>query len=90
MIKGFTVYEPRLSQQGLHDLQKTVHLLQKTLTHNGLVNDIGTEVIQIILSYAKTWNLLLAYDEDRLKLQRVNSSWMVCDFSWAMPGLDFL
>lgn len=62
LIRGYTIYEPRLAQQGLHELQKTVELLHKTLVHHELVNDIGSEVIQLILSYAKTqyvpfWNI---------------------------------
>ena len=68
LIQGYTTYNPRLAQQGLHELRLTVELLQKTLRHHELVNDVGSEAIQLILSYAKTWNLLLAYDEDRLKL----------------------
>jgi DNA ligase (NAD+) len=68
LIQGYTVYQPRLAQQGLHELQLTVELLQKTLVHHELVNDVGSEAIQLILSYAKTWNLLLAYDEGQLKL----------------------
>ncbi len=68
LIKGYTVYRPRLAQQGVHELQQTVELLQKTLKHHELVNDLGSEVIQLILSYAKTWSLLLAYDEARLEL----------------------
>jgi len=70
LIKGFTVYKPRLAQQGLHELQQTVELLQKTLKHHELVNDLGSEAIQLILSYAKTWSLLLAYDEGLLEFPK--------------------
>lgn len=43
-------------------------LLQRILTGNELVNDIGRETIQLIMRYAKTWQVLLAYDEDQLQL----------------------
>ena len=33
-----------------------------------MVNDLGQEAIQLILAYTKTWDLLLAYDEGKLKL----------------------
>jgi hypothetical protein len=33
LIQGYTIYKPRLAEQELHELQKTVELLQKTLTH---------------------------------------------------------
>ena len=66
LIHGFTIYKPRLAQQGLNELQQTMTLLQKTLKHHELVSDLGIEAIQLILSYTKTWSLLLAYDEDKL------------------------
>ncbi len=68
LIKGYTIYKPRLAQQGIYELQQTIELLQKTLKQHELVNDLGSEAIQLIASYAKTWHLLLAYDEDRLEL----------------------
>lgn len=63
LIRGYTTYEKRLSERGVKELQHTVELLQKTLVNHDLVNDLGREAIQLILSYAKTWDLLLAYDE---------------------------
>ncbi len=68
LIRGYTTYDKRLAERGVHELQQTVQLLQKTLVHHDLVNDLGQEAIQLILAYTKTWNLLLAYDEDQLKL----------------------
>jgi len=68
LIRGYTTYDKRLSERGMHELQQTVELLQKTLVHHDLVNDLGQEAIQLILAYTKTWDLLLAYDEGELKL----------------------
>ena len=68
LIQGYTTHEKRLAERGLNELQQTVELLQKTLVKNDLISDLGSETIQLIISYAKTWNLLLAYDEDTLKL----------------------
>ncbi len=68
IIHGYTIHEKRLAERGIRELQESMELLQKTLIQNDLVNDIGSEVIQLIMSYAKTWDLLLAYDEDRLAL----------------------
>ncbi len=56
LIQGYTVYGQRLAEKGFHELQQTINLLQKTLTRNELVNDLGAETIQLILSYAKTWH----------------------------------
>lgn len=68
LIRGYTTYDKRLAERGLHELQQTLQLLQKTLVHHDMVNDLGQEAIQLILAYTKTWHLLLAYDEDQLKL----------------------
>lgn len=68
LIKGYTTYEKRLAERGFKELQESIALLQRTLTRNELVSDIGVETIQLIMSYTKTWHLLLAYDEDELKL----------------------
>lgn len=70
LIRGYTTYEKRLSERGIKELQQTVKLLQKTLVRHECVNDLGEEAIQIIVSYSKTWELLLAYDEGGLKLPR--------------------
>ncbi|MBN9286307.1 MAG: hypothetical protein BGO43_01130 [Gammaproteobacteria bacterium 39-13] len=68
LVRGYTTNDKRLSECGVRELQQTVELLQKTLVHHDLVNDLGQEAIQLILAYTKTWDLLLAYDEDRLQL----------------------
>src|SRR3990167_5719293 len=68
LIKGYTLREKRLAERGITELQQSMELLQRTLTRTDLVNEIGAEAIQLIMSYAKTWHLFLAYDEDQLKL----------------------
>ncbi len=68
LIRGYTTYDKRLSERGTRELQQTVELLQKTLVRHDLVTDLGQEVIQLILTYTKTWHLLLAYDEGQLAL----------------------
>lgn len=68
LVRGYSFYKERLAEKGVKELQQSMELLQKTLTRNDLVNDIGTETIQLILSYTKTCRLLLAYDEYKLPL----------------------
>ncbi len=70
LIKGYTTYEQRLAERGIKELQQSVALLQKTLVHHELVSDIGAQTIQLIMSYAKTWHLLLGYDENTLVLPK--------------------
>jgi len=40
-----------------------VEVLGQTLTRQELVSDLGQEVVGLILGYARTWRLLLDYDE---------------------------
>lgn len=68
LIQGYTTNEKRLTERGINELQQAMKLLQKTLTQNKLVNEVGTETIQLIMSYTKTWHLLLAYDENELAM----------------------
>lgn len=68
LVRGYTTYEKRLAERGIKELQQSVELLQKTLVHHDLVDDLGTQTIQLIISYTKTWHLLLAYDEGKLNL----------------------
>ena len=79
LIQGFTLKEKRLAERGLDDLQQAVQLLEKTLVSHELVSDIGRETIQVILEYAKTWRVLLAYDEERLMLPKPLQSSQVID-----------
>ncbi|MFZ5592844.1 MAG: RhuM family protein [Pseudomonadota bacterium] len=65
---GYSLNEYRLAQQGLAELEQAVDLLGKTLTRQALVADIGREVVGLILGYAKTWRLLLDYDEGKLSV----------------------
>lgn len=71
LISGFTVNEKRLQEKGLRSFQHTLTLLERTLIQQELVNDIGKEAIKLITEYAKTWNLLLAYDEQALEIPKV-------------------
>ncbi|MHB8471849.1 MAG: RhuM family protein [Gammaproteobacteria bacterium] len=66
LTRGYSLNEHRLAQQGLTELEHAVDLLGKTLTRQELVTDIGREVVGLILGYAKTWRLLLDYDEGKL------------------------
>ncbi|MHB8114783.1 MAG: virulence RhuM family protein [Acidithiobacillus ferrivorans] len=66
LTQGYSLNEHHLARQGLDELMQAVDLLSKTLTRQELVTDIGREVVDLILGYAKTWRLLLDYDEDKL------------------------
>lgn len=66
LTQGYSLNEHRLAQRGLKELEQAVDLLGETLVRQELVSDIGRDVIGLILDYARTWRLLLDYDEGQL------------------------
>jgi Virulence protein RhuM family len=68
LVRGFTLHQNRLAERGLDEARQTLDLLARTLQTQALVNDTGRAVLELILSYADAWRLLLEYDEDRLAL----------------------
>ncbi len=91
LTQGYSINEHRLSQQGLAELEQAMDLLGKTLTRQELVNDIGREVVGLILGYAKTWRLLLDYDEGKLAIPAgAQPSRGVLGFDEARRALDAL
>ena len=91
LVQGYTFHQQRLYEKGLTDLQKAVDLVAQTLEKNVLVNDVGQGAVDIINLYAKTWNLLLAYDEDRLQApSNLIESNVIIDFETILPSIDAL
>lgn len=68
LIQGYTLNQQRLAECGWKQAQQALHLLAHTLEANAMVDDTGLAVLSLITGYAKTWRLLLQYDEDSLPL----------------------
>ena len=66
LVKGYTFNQRRLAEKGIYEAQQVLSLLTNTLENQNLVNDEGLSVLNIVNQYAKTWQLLLQYDEDNL------------------------
>ncbi|MBW2593580.1 MAG: virulence protein RhuM/Fic/DOC family protein [Deltaproteobacteria bacterium] len=65
LIQGYTLNRKRLAQLGT-DVDRLMGLMHKTLTHNSLIRPEGVAIANLIRDYARTWKLLLAYDERKL------------------------
>ena len=70
LIRGYTVHERRLAEKGLLEMEQTLALLSRTLQNHDLVTDQGKAVLEVVTRYAKSWTLLLQYDEDQLVLPK--------------------
>lgn len=68
LVQGYTFNQQRLAERGLTEAQQALALLSRTLQVNALVDETGQAILNLITGYAKTWRLLLQYDEDSLLL----------------------
>ena len=68
LLKGYSLNRHRLAERGVEEAQAALDLLARTLIANRLASDTGQAVVALISGYAKTWRLLLQYDEDSLPL----------------------
>ncbi len=68
ILAGYSLNKSRLAELGINEAQQALELLSRTLHANALVNDTGREVLALIGEYAKTWRLLLQYDEQTIPL----------------------
>lgn len=66
LLRGYTLNERRLREQGLGEIEQAVGLLARTLTAHALVTDEGRAVLDVVQKYTRTWRLLFEYDEERL------------------------
>jgi len=66
LLVGYTLNERRLAARGLAEAQQAVALLARTLTTHALVTDAGQAVLDVVQRYTRSWQLLLAYDEQQL------------------------
>lgn len=78
LIKGYTFYERRLAEKGLVEMEQAVALLSRTLQNHELVTDEGKAVLEVVDNYAKSWTLLLQYDEDKLELPKESNRAKQC------------
>lgn len=91
LVQGYTFHHKRLYEKGITDLQKAMDLLAQTLERNVLVTDVGQGAVDIINRYTKTWNLLLAYDEDQLSIpSNLIESNLILDYETILPAIDAL
>ena len=74
LIKGYSVNARRLAEKGLAEMEQTIALLARTLIRHEPLSDEGRAVLEVVGCYAKTWSLLLQYDEDRLELPKARHS----------------
>ena len=90
IIQGYSINQAQINQKSIKQLQQTVMLLSDTLIQHQLVDEIGNDVLYIIQEYAKTWDLLLRYDENRFNIQTQNVCRNHLSYSKAIEAISAL
>ncbi len=70
LVKGYTFHQKRIAEKGLDEARQVLELLGQTLQSHELVSDEGKAVLDVVNAYARTWKLLLQYDEDSLPMPK--------------------
>jgi len=66
LVRGYSLNQRRLAEKGVEDVRQILSLLAGTLESHNLVSDEGLAVLEVVNRYARTWQLLLQYDENNL------------------------
>ena len=68
LIQGYTLNQKRLQQKGMQEFNQAIALLQTTIGHENLACDEAKGLLDVIVSYGRSWSLLEGYDEDNLTM----------------------
>jgi len=71
IVQGYTLNQKRLAQKGLDELTQTMELLRSTIQQSEIALDEAKGMLDIILTYSRTWSLLQGYDENSLPQYRL-------------------
>ena len=69
LIQGYSLNQKRLQQKGLQEFNQAITLLQATIKQENLACDEAKGLLDVIVSYGRSWSLLEGYDEDSLSMR---------------------
>ena len=90
IIQGYAINYTSASQDLVSNLRNTIELLSNTLKNQNLISQEGEVILEIILQYSKTWDLLLKYDENNLEQNLQTSSSIQLHYQDAMDAIKHL
>ncbi len=68
LIQGYSLNQKRLQQKGMQEFNQAISLLQSTIKQENLACDEAKGLLDVIVSYGRSWSLLEGYDEDSLSI----------------------
>ncbi len=66
LVRGYSLNQRRLAEKGVEEMRQVLSLLAGTLESHNLISDEGLAVLEVVNRYARTWQLLVQYDENNL------------------------
>ena len=91
LINGYTLNQKRLEQKGLKEFKQAIELLQTTMKQEPLECDEAKGLLDVIVSYGRSWSLLEGYDEDNLSIpeHQINQKFIL-DYDEAKDAISAL
>jgi prophage maintenance system killer protein/prophage antirepressor-like protein len=91
IVQGYSLREQRIYEKGIAYLQQAIDLLARTIHKHNAPHELDYQAAEIIKSYAKTWNLLVAYDENQLQVPKlVADSAQILTYDIAIKAIQIL
>jgi len=88
LIEGYTLNQKRLQQKGLKEFNQAIALLQTTIKQESLECDEAKGLLDVIVSYGRSWSLLEGYDENSLSLPQTKANQkFILDYSEAKDAI---
>ncbi len=72
LIDGYSLNQKYLQQKGLKEFNQAIVLLQTTISNESLACDEAKGLLDVIVSYGRSWSLLEGYDENNLSFPTHN------------------
>ncbi|WP_341751206.1 MULTISPECIES: virulence protein RhuM/Fic/DOC family protein [unclassified Candidatus Tisiphia] len=92
LINGYSINQQQIIGEKLEQLKQTIELLSTTLVNQNLVTDEGRELLNLITTYSKTWDILIKYDEENLGVPKNlhNSDTVIISYQEALVAVESL
>ena len=74
LFQGYSLNKKRLQQKGLEEFHQAIALLQSTMKQEELACDEAKGLLDVIVSYGRSWSLLEGYDEDSLLVPSLHAT----------------
>jgi len=88
LIQGYSLNQKRLQKKGLQEFNQAIALLQTTISQESIACDEAKGLLDVIVSYGRSWSLLEGYDEDTLSIPIYqNEQKFVLDYNEAKDAI---